>query len=456
MAKEEKQRRTDQAVAIVIPTIGASGAVSSIATHNLLSATHADTTPATPTLGDMIYADEFSKWVKLAGNITTTRKFLMQVGSGAVADDPAWSTLIASDVPALGGNPSQTIGLTAVNGVATTYLRSDGAPALSQAIVPTWTGQHSFAANPIITNTAPSLTFTDTTASAKSLTIKVDSDIANIRESAAADGSLLQLDLAGNVASFGGAVGVVGMLYANGNLTINNAAPSIFLTDSTASAKSLTIAVDANVADLRESAGASGSLLALDLANNRVGIGVSAPSVALDISGTVVLSNAANRSIEIVSATSNAGWLGVFNAFSFIGVNRDPATGTFADTGKAASAIALNGDTSAAYVAIYATNTNNTNPPEIVRFSGDGNVGIGTSTFGTSAAKVLSVFTGTAPTTGPADSVQFYSSDDSAGNTIPSFFTEGSGVVATGQADSASSVRVKMRINGTVRTFLCI
>lgn len=62
--------------------------------------------------------------------------------------------------------------------------------------------------------------------------------------------------------------------------TISNTAPSLVLTDTTASAKSLTVAVDANVADLRESAGASGSLLALDLANARVSIGTSSPSGA--------------------------------------------------------------------------------------------------------------------------------------------------------------------------------
>lgn len=85
-----------------------------------------------------------------------------------------------------------------------------------------------------------------------------------------------------------------------------------------------------------------------------------------------------------------------------------------------------------------------------------GNLGVGTSTFGTSAAGVLGIANGTAPSTGVADTVQFYSSDDAAGHTIPSFYCEGTNVVATGQADSASSVRVKMRINGTVRTFLCI
>jgi hypothetical protein len=41
-------------------------------------------------------------------------------------------------------NPSATIGLSATNGAATTAMRSDAAPALSQSIAPTWTGQHTF------------------------------------------------------------------------------------------------------------------------------------------------------------------------------------------------------------------------------------------------------------------------------------------------------------------------
>lgn len=44
----------------------------------------------------------------------------------------------------LGANPTGTIGLTAVNGTANTYIRSDGAPALSQAITPTMTGTWTF------------------------------------------------------------------------------------------------------------------------------------------------------------------------------------------------------------------------------------------------------------------------------------------------------------------------
>ncbi len=59
--------------------------------------------------------------------------------------------LLWNGVPIAGGitglaNPTASVGLAAVNGAATTAMRSDGAPALSQAIIPTWTGIHTFAA----------------------------------------------------------------------------------------------------------------------------------------------------------------------------------------------------------------------------------------------------------------------------------------------------------------------
>lgn len=56
------------------------------------------------------------------------------------------ATYVLSVAPALpaGANPTGTVGLTAVNGSATSFLRSDGAPALSQAISPTWSGTHIF------------------------------------------------------------------------------------------------------------------------------------------------------------------------------------------------------------------------------------------------------------------------------------------------------------------------
>jgi hypothetical protein len=67
---------------------------------------------------------------------------------------------------------------------------------------------------------------------------------------------------------------------------ITNAAPGLVFTDTTASAKSLTVAVDANLAQFRESAGASGSLLVLDLANSRLGLGTATPGAAIDAVAT--------------------------------------------------------------------------------------------------------------------------------------------------------------------------
>ena len=87
------------------------------------------------TQGSMLYRGA-SGWVVLAPG--TSGYVLQTNGSGS---NPVW-TAVASG--AAGANPSASVGLTAVPGSATTFLRSDGAPALSQAIVPTWTGLHTF------------------------------------------------------------------------------------------------------------------------------------------------------------------------------------------------------------------------------------------------------------------------------------------------------------------------
>ncbi len=55
-------------------------------------------------------------------------------------------------------NPTASVGLSAVNGVASTYMRSDAAPVLSQAIVPTWTGVHTFDAVPAFNGGASGVT----------------------------------------------------------------------------------------------------------------------------------------------------------------------------------------------------------------------------------------------------------------------------------------------------------
>jgi hypothetical protein len=55
-------------------------------------------------------------------------------------------------------NPTASVGLTAVNGSASTAMRSDAAPALSQAIIPTWTGLHTFTAGSVNTTSGAAST----------------------------------------------------------------------------------------------------------------------------------------------------------------------------------------------------------------------------------------------------------------------------------------------------------
>ena len=89
-----------------------------------------------------------------------------------------------------------------------------------------------------------------------------------------------------------------------------------------------------------------------------------------------------------------------------------------------------------------------TNGSERLRITSAGNLGLGTSTFGTSAATAFAIATGTAPTTGPADTIQIYSTDLSAGNTMLSLYTEGT--VVNANTTAAATHRIAIRVNGTV------
>jgi hypothetical protein len=85
-----------------------------VTSHNLLSAVHLDSTVGSALLGDLIYADANPKWTKLAGNTTTTKKFLRQTGTGAISAVPAWDTLVDGDIPsALTGKTYNGLTLTA-------------------------------------------------------------------------------------------------------------------------------------------------------------------------------------------------------------------------------------------------------------------------------------------------------------------------------------------------------
>jgi hypothetical protein len=80
---------------------GGTGATTATAAFNALS--------PTTTLGDLATNDGTND-VRLAGNTTTTRKFLRQTGTGTVSAVAAWDTLTAGDLPAAGVKVNSSYG----------------------------------------------------------------------------------------------------------------------------------------------------------------------------------------------------------------------------------------------------------------------------------------------------------------------------------------------------------
>jgi hypothetical protein len=60
------------------------------------------------TLGDIIYENATPVPARLAGNTTTTKKFLVQTGNGSISAAPLWDTLVSGDIPNNAANTSGT------------------------------------------------------------------------------------------------------------------------------------------------------------------------------------------------------------------------------------------------------------------------------------------------------------------------------------------------------------
>lgn len=88
-----------------------------------IAETRGGTNQTSYTLGDILYASAANTLSKLAGNITGTRKFLRQDGTGAISSAPTWSVLLSADIPDLSGT------YLTVSTAAATYLPLDGATA---------------------------------------------------------------------------------------------------------------------------------------------------------------------------------------------------------------------------------------------------------------------------------------------------------------------------------------
>ncbi len=90
--------------------------------------------PYSGALGDVTIGTLTATTINASGTVT----------AGALSATNLTITNINGVAAPVGANPSASLGLSAVNGSAVTFMRSDGAPALSQAIAPTWTSLHKF------------------------------------------------------------------------------------------------------------------------------------------------------------------------------------------------------------------------------------------------------------------------------------------------------------------------
>lgn len=71
-----------------------------------------------------------------------------------------------------GGNPTALVGLTAVNGSSTNFMRADGAPALDQTIAPTMTGVWTFQQNGITNTSVNAVNLANNTASTSGVAVQ--------------------------------------------------------------------------------------------------------------------------------------------------------------------------------------------------------------------------------------------------------------------------------------------
>lgn len=72
--------------------------VSQVLDVNAVLPTQGGTNIKTYTLGDTLYASATNTLAKLAGNTTTTKRFLSQTGTGSASAAPSWETLDPSDI----------------------------------------------------------------------------------------------------------------------------------------------------------------------------------------------------------------------------------------------------------------------------------------------------------------------------------------------------------------------
>jgi hypothetical protein len=86
------------------------------AVSGALPATSGGTGQTAYAVGDILYSGATNTLAKLAGNTTTTKKILVQTGTGSASAAPAWDTLSSGDITGLGSMATQNANSVAITG----------------------------------------------------------------------------------------------------------------------------------------------------------------------------------------------------------------------------------------------------------------------------------------------------------------------------------------------------
>ena len=186
-----------------------------------------------------------------------------------------------------------------------------------------------------------------------------------------------------------------------------------------------------------------------------VGIGTTAPTSALSVVGVIKIEASSQRRPALTS--SNFGYSANYRTLM---LGSSSTAYNTADTGAVTLAFGVDVSANAGgtftgdgsellfrnVVHFITPNSGNTNYQKVMTFN-DSNVGVGfgATAFGASAASVFGIKNGTEPSTSPADMIQLYSVDLSAGNATLGLRTETAVVTESVTSDRTLSIR----INGT-------
>jgi hypothetical protein len=86
------------------------------AVSGALPATSGGTGQTAYTVGDILYSGATNTLAKLAGNTSTTKKILIQTGTGSASAAPVWDTLSSGDIGGLGTMATQDANNVAITG----------------------------------------------------------------------------------------------------------------------------------------------------------------------------------------------------------------------------------------------------------------------------------------------------------------------------------------------------